>query len=80
MTHLRSVFLLALVYTLLNAVKPLHIDDGAYVCYAHQDAAHPLDPYGFIMFWWNAPEPANHVLAPPVLPYWWACGIRLFGD
>jgi hypothetical protein len=80
MTHWRSVLLLALVYTLSNAVKPLHIDDGAYACFAHQDAAHPLDPYGFAMFWWDTPEPANHVLAPPVLPYWWACGIRLLGE
>jgi hypothetical protein len=80
MTHWRSVSVVALLYTLLNAVKPLHIDDGAYVVYAHQDAAHPLDPYGFAMFWWYNPEPANHVLAPPVLPYWWALGIRLFGE
>src|SRR5262249_9351280 len=41
--------------------------------------AHPLDPYGFMVFWWDRPEPANQVLAPPLLPYWWAAGLRLFG-
>jgi serine/threonine-protein kinase len=71
---------LALVYTLLNAVKPLHIDDTAYYHYAKHIAEHPLDPYGFDVFWYQHPLPANQVLAPPVLPYWWAAAIRLFGE
>lgn len=72
--------LLASIYTLLNVVKPLHVDDTAYYYYAVRAAGHPLDPYGFEIFWYQAPQPANHVLAPPVLPYWWSCAIRLFGD
>jgi hypothetical protein len=70
----------ALVLTLLIAVKPMHIDDTAYYYYAAQIAEHPLDPYGFEVFWGQRPQPANHTLAPPVLPYWWAAGIRLFGQ
>jgi hypothetical protein len=72
--------LLALLYTLLNCPKPLTIDDAAYYYYAAQIAKDPGDPYGFEMFWWQWPEPANHVLAPPLLPYWWSVAIRLFGQ
>jgi hypothetical protein len=76
----RSLLALALVYTLVDAVKPLTIDDAAYHYYAVQAAAHPLDPYGFQVYWWNRPYVANEVLAPPVLAYWWAPAIRFFGD
>jgi 4-amino-4-deoxy-L-arabinose transferase-like glycosyltransferase len=71
---------LALVYAGLNLFKPLHVDDGAYYYYARQLAAHPLDPYGFQVFWYEQPLPANEVLAPPVLPASWAIGMALFGD
>jgi hypothetical protein len=71
--------LLAVVYTALNAVKPLHIDDAAYECYARQMGAKPLDPYGFAVFWWEWPQPANEVLAPPVFCYSWAVAHR-FSD
>jgi hypothetical protein len=72
--------LLTLLVTLLNAIKPLHMDDGAYYANAVQLAHHPLDPYGFYAFWSQWPEPANWAVCPPVLPYWWAIGIKLFGD
>lgn len=72
--------LLAAVVTLANAFKPLVIDDTAYVAFARQIAAHPFNPYGFTIFWDTRPEPAFGVLAPPVLLYWLALGIRLFGE
>jgi hypothetical protein len=68
------------VVTAANAVKPVLIDDTAYLTYARHIAAHPLDPYGFTIFWYTVPEPAFEVLAPPVVPYWLALGIRLFGE
>lgn len=71
---------LALACTLLNAVKPLTIDDTAYHDFAAQAARRPLDPYGFAMFWWYQPEPANEVLAPPLFFYWWSLVLRLFGE
>lgn len=77
---LPGLILLAIIYTVLNGIKPLHIDDTAYFYYAAQMAEHPLDPYGFEIFWYQFPEPAQKILAPPVLPYWWSCAIRLFGD
>ena len=73
------VFVAALVAG-LNALKPAAVDDTAYLLLARQIAAHPLDPYGGELFWYAEPLPALHVLAPPVLPYWLALGIRLFGD
>jgi hypothetical protein len=76
----KLLLLLALAYTLVNAVKPLTIDDTAYQAFAAQAARHPLDPYGFSVYWWNYPDVANEVLAPPLLAYWWAPAIRLFGD
>src|SRR5262249_26746418 len=70
---------LAALYTLLNAVNPLHIDDPAYYYSAAQLAEKPLAPYGFDIHWYDAPQPANTVLAPPLLPYWWSLALRLFG-
>ncbi|HEV3203191.1 MAG TPA: hypothetical protein VGY77_02355, partial [Gemmataceae bacterium] len=78
--HPIYLFSLALLFTLLNSFKPLQIDDAAYYYYAAHIAEHPLEPYDFKVFWYQWPEPANHVLAPPVLPYWWAGAIWLFGD
>jgi len=76
----RQLLALAVLFTFLNALKPLQVDDSAYYCYARQIAEDPLRPYGFDMFWYTWPYPANEVLAPPVLPYWWSLGLRLFGD
>ena len=76
----RNVLAAALVLTALNAAKPLVIDDAAYVFIARQIAAHPLDPYGFDLFWYQMPSPAHLILAPPVLPAWLALGITLFGE
>ena len=71
---------LAVLVTLANAVKPVLIDDTAYLGFARHIAAHPLDPYGFQLFWYDVPEPAMEILCPPVLPYWLALGVRLFGE
>jgi hypothetical protein len=68
------------LYTLFNCAKPLTIDDTAYYYYADHIAQHPTDPYGFSILWYQHPLPANQVLAPPVLPYWWAAALALFGD
>src|SRR5215472_10480277 len=73
------LLLLAILYTSLASIKPIHIDEAANFYYARQIAAHPLDPYGFEMFWYQEPEPANYVLTPPVLVYWWGSGMRLLG-
>jgi hypothetical protein len=75
-----ALVVLALLFTLLNAIKPLMIDDTAYYYYAVQAARQPLDPYGFEVFWYQHPEPAADVLAPPLLPYWWSLALRLFGE
>lgn len=72
--------LVAALLTAADCAKPLHIDDPAYYFDAAHLARHPLDPYGLDIFWYEYPEPANAILAPPVTLYWWAAGIRLFGD
>ena len=71
---------LAAIVTLANAAKPVLVDDTAYLTYARHIAACPFDPYGFEMFWYATPQPAMHVLCPPVVPYWLAAGIALFGE
>lgn len=71
---------LAVIVTLANAAKPAAVDDTAYLTFARHLAHHPLDPYGFEIFWYTAPEPAMDVLLPPVVPYWLALGIHLFGE
>src|SRR5262245_32890858 len=69
-----------MVLTLANAAKPLVIDDTAYTYFARQIAAEPTDPYGFEILWYDGAQPAFQVLAPPVLPYWLAGSMVLFGD
>jgi hypothetical protein len=74
------VAVVAAVYVTLNAPKPPHIDDGAYAYFARRFAASPLDPYGFTLLWYDYPEPANEILAPPVLPASWGAALALVGD
>jgi hypothetical protein len=74
---LLGLTLLSLLITLLNAAKPLVVDDNVYFYYAQQIAVHPLDPYGFQL---QGGVPANHILAPPGLLYWWAGAMALFGQ
>lgn len=71
---------LALLLTLSNAVKPVVIDDTAYLLFARHLAQHPINPYGFDLFWYMEPEPAMEIILPPVLPYWLAGGIAIFGE
>ncbi len=76
----RLPLLLAAVITLLNAAKPAVVDDTAYLLFARHVAADPLHPYAFELFWYWSPEPAMEILAPPVVPYWLAAGMKLFGE
>ena len=76
---LLSLIFLALLFLLLNCIRPLTIDDTAYYRYAEQIAQHPFDPYGFEIFWYEQPMPAHQVLAPPLLPYWMSVPIKVFG-
>jgi hypothetical protein len=78
--HTKALLALALLFTILNALKPVCLDDALYYYRARQVAARPLDPYGFNIFWNDRPEPAIQVLAPPLFPYYWAPAIRLFGE
>jgi hypothetical protein len=68
---------LGLFLTLLNAPKPITVDDSVYHLFAAHIAEHPLDPYGFRA--WGVQD-ANTILAPPVFLYWWALAVRLFGQ
>src|SRR5262245_59888874 len=75
-----SLFLLVSLFTGLSTCKPLHIDDAAYYYYARQIAQHPCNPYGFSLLWYDEPNEANDILAPPVLPAWWTLQMTLFGQ
>ncbi len=76
----RLPLLLAAAVTLLNAAKPAVVDDTAYLLFARHIAADPLHPYDFKLCWYWSPDPAMEILAPPVLPYWLAAGMKLFGE
>ena len=78
--QLTALLLLAVSITLLNCLKPLHLDDPAYYYYAAHIAQHPLAPYDFEVYWDYQTQPANRLLAPPLLPYWWAVAISWLGD
>ncbi len=75
-----SVVILALVLTVLNAIKPLRFDDHFYFGQARQIAQHPLDPYGFTT-WGTMKYPwrAFDGPLPPVLPYCLAPVVGMVG-
>ncbi len=71
----------AIALTAAIASKPLVIDDPVYVAYAQQIQQHPTDPYGFELYWYDAPEPAMEIgTVPALLPYWLAGAMTLFGN
>lgn len=75
-----NILLPAVVLTVLNSFKPLHVDDPFLYWVAEQIVSNPAEPYGFDVFWMQWPQPTVEELAPPVLPYWLAGGLALFGD
>lgn len=78
--HKKLTLLLAAFITAINVAKPVVVDDTAYLLFARHIAQSPWDPYGFELFWYDKAEPARDILLPPVLPYWLALGITLFGE
>ncbi|MBX9580417.1 MAG: glycosyltransferase family 39 protein [Gemmataceae bacterium] len=80
MRWLTGPMFLAVAVTLANAAEPVVVDDAAYLAFARQVAARPLDPYGFELYWYTTAEPAMGVLCPPVVPYWLGLGMAVFGD
>jgi acetyl esterase/lipase len=68
---------LAAAVVLLDAVKPLTVDDCGFHQFAAQIARHPLDPFGFDFL---GGDPAMQTLAPLLLPYWVAGAMRLLGE
>jgi len=73
------VVILALAFTLLNAFKPVTIDDPVYFAFARQVVADPTDPYGSTVFWYEDFEPALTILAPAVYLYYLAGVMGLVG-
>jgi hypothetical protein len=74
-----ALLILALLCTGLNAVKPVHADDFAYLAYAQEFALHPAAPYNNDFLLPPGAVPAMSILVPPVFPYWLALGISLGG-
>jgi len=74
-----TVIFSAVVLTVLNAIKPIHMDDNVYIAYGKEFIDHPLKPYDF-----NFGSPnfisANQLLVPPVLPYYLGVGIKILGN
>jgi len=78
--YIAHPLLLALMATVVNLGKPVLVDDTAYLAFARHIAMQPLHPYDFEMLWNEQPRPAMTILAPPVVPYWLAAGIAIFGE
>ncbi|CAN5595553.1 hypothetical protein BH11PLA2_BH11PLA2_14920 [soil metagenome] len=77
---LRFSLFLAVIVTVANSAKAVVVDDTAYLLFARHLAVQPLKPYDFELFFYAEPQPAMEILMPPVLPYWLAAGIALFGE
>jgi hypothetical protein len=72
------ILTISLVWTVLNAMKAVHIDDEYFMFVGRHVAQHPTDPFGFQSFWYEWPEPGFWVVMPMVLPYWLALPTTLF--
>jgi len=61
--------------------KAYHIDDLLFVATARQILQHPMDFFGFSINWYGKAEPIAGVnLNPPLVSYYLALFIRLFGE
>lgn len=81
----RIPLICAAVLTLADVAKPVVVDDPAYLFFARQIVANPARMYGpsvpeLTFHWYQHPIPAFEVLCPPVVPYWLALGMSLFGE
>jgi hypothetical protein len=70
---------LAVALTIAAVLKPILWDDEVYFQFARHIIQHPLDPYGAKIWILGHTAEGLHVLAPPVLLYWWAGALALFG-
>lgn len=79
----RGPAVVILVWALFQAAlagTAFRIDEPTFLAIARQIAQEPLDPYGFLINWDYAPEPAFGILSnPPLVPAWLALFGRLFG-
>ncbi len=78
--YIAHPLMVALMATVVNLGKPVLVDDTAYLAFARHIATQPLHPYDFEFLWNEQPQPAMTILAPPVVPYWLAVGIAIFGE
>lgn len=75
------VLALALLPPLLFLDAAVSIDAPVFVAVARRILEAPLDPYGFRMIWDpTSPEAASFDRNPPLLSYWLAPWIALFGE
>jgi hypothetical protein len=74
------VLISTIIYTALNSLKALHIDDTAYYIFANHIKNNPFDPYGFTFLWFNKPQEAITILAPPVFLYYFSLLIKVFNN
>jgi hypothetical protein len=70
---------LAVALTVAAVLKPILWDEEAYFQFARHIAEHPLDPYGAPIWILGRTTDGLYLLAPPVLLYWWAGAMALFG-
>lgn len=77
---LAGLVLVAVAATGLNSLKPIHMDDPAYLAFAQQIRREPSRPYGFAMAWDSQWKPAMQILAPPIFLYYLALCLNLSTD
>jgi hypothetical protein len=71
---------LAVALTFAAVLKPILWDEEVYFQFARHIAQHPLDPYGAHIWVLGQTVDGLHLQwAPPVLIYWWAGAMALFG-
>ncbi len=73
-------FLVALVLTTLNALKPIVIDDVDKIYFARQVASDPMHLYGFTIYWAQDVQPAWRLGLPPVMLYYVGAAYKLVGE
>jgi hypothetical protein len=79
MNHYKLV-LIFIVFTAVNLFKSAHIDDPFYIAQAEWILGNPLKPLSGSINWMDSTKPFYQENNPPLVSYFLAIGIKIFGE
>jgi hypothetical protein len=78
--NLYKLVLIFIVFTAVNLFKSAHIDDPFYIAQAEWILGNPLKPLSGSINWMDSTKPFYQENNPPLVSYFLAIGIKIFGE